>query len=136
MLWAIYFAIVVKTWDEQEGSGIYSIFQTLMAFFQGPALAVLLTGILWRRATGRAAFVAFIVGVLTSIGLFALNQESVYQPLGLQPIFKVEDPFLYLTVWAFLVSMLLLIVGSYLTRPEPEEKVRGLIYHDHARSRP
>ena len=44
-----------------------------MAFFQGPAFAILLCGLLWRRATGIAAFVGFVVGVLFSITLFALS---------------------------------------------------------------
>ena len=129
MVWAIYFALVVKAWDESKNSGIYAIFQTLMAFFQGPALAVLLTGILWRRATGVAALSAFIGGVVTSVGLFALNQPAVYNWLGLDPLFRIEDPFLYLSVWAFLVAMALLVVISLLTEPEPEEKIAGLIYH-------
>ena len=43
--------------------GIYTLFQTLMAFFQGPALAILLPGIFWKRANGKGAAVGFVCGV-------------------------------------------------------------------------
>ena len=50
VLWALVFAFILMFMN--ENSGIYAIFQTLMAFFQGPAFAVLLFGVLWKRATG------------------------------------------------------------------------------------
>lgn len=125
--WAVFFAHrLVSVGDE---GGIYAVFQTLMSFFQGPALAILMCGLLWRRATGVAALVAFVTGVLFSIGLYSLNQEAVYTALGLQPLFRISEPYLYFSVWAFLWTFALLIVISMLTRPEPDEKVRHLIYH-------
>ena len=121
--WAILFAFVLMGRSE----GIYAIFQTMMSFFQGPALAILLTGLLWRRATGVAAFVAFVVGVLFSITLFALSQETVYSSLGLQPLFQVSEAYLYFSVWAFLVTLILAVVISCLTPAEPEEKQRYVV---------
>jgi SSS family solute:Na+ symporter len=118
--WAIVFAFLLTVF--QEGSGIYAIFQTLMAFFQGPALAVLIIGILWRQATGNAAFVALVCGIATSISLYALNQPVLYEALGWQPLFQIQEPFLYFSVWAFLVTATLLVVGSWCSRPDPEEK--------------
>ena len=123
--WAIGFASVIS---RLEGSGIYTIFQTLMAFFQGPALAILLCGVLWKRATGIGAFVGFVSGVAFSVTLFTLNQEAVYTALGTKPLFQIADPFLYFSVWAFLVSMTLILVVSLCTKPEPEEKIQGLVY--------
>lgn len=125
LLWGIGFGLYVS---RIEGSGIYAIFQTLMAFFQGPAFAILVAGLLWRRATGPGALVGFLGGVATSAVLFALNQEAVCRWLQLEPLFQVEEPFLYFSIWAFLVAAVLIVVVSLLTRPEPDEKVRGLIY--------
>ena len=121
--WAIAFAFFL----EGRGEGIYAIFQTMMAFFQGPALAILLCGLLWRRATAAAALVAFGVGVGFSIGLFMLSQSAVNEALGWEPLFQVEQPFLYFSVWAFLVSLALMVVVSLLTRPDPEEKLQYVI---------
>jgi SSS family solute:Na+ symporter len=128
--WAIVFALLFVNQKEE----IYSIFQTLMAFFQGPALAILLTGLFWKRANGTGALTGFITGVLVSISLFLLNTITVTRLLGLKPLFRIEDPFLYLSVWAFLVSLTIVIVVSLLTKPEPDEKIKHLIYHRHTRT--
>ena len=125
MVWGIGFALVIS---RMEGTGIYAIFQTLMAFFQGPALAVLLTGFLWRRASARAAFAGFVGGVVCSVSLFALNQEGVYSNIGLQPLFKISEPFLYFSIWAFLVALTIVVTVSLLTAPDPPEKTAGLVY--------
>jgi SSS family solute:Na+ symporter len=121
--WAIFFAFQLTAMKE----GIYAIFQTLMAFFQGPALAILLTGLFWRRATGTAALVAFVVGVLFSMTLFALSQPAVTARLGWEPLFQISEPFLYFSVWAFLVSLVLIVAVSFCTRPEPDAQVRPLL---------
>ena len=122
VIWAIAFAFILT--QMSESSGIYAIFQTLMAFFQGPAFAVLLIGILWRRATGRAAVVALLCGITTAVSLYALNQPSVVQAIGIEPLFKIQEPFLYFSIWAFLVTAILLIGGSLITPQEPEEKLQ------------
>lgn len=125
MIWAIGFAFVVKGMDESgKASGIYAIFQTLMAFFQGPALATILCGFLWRRATGIGALVGFFGGMATSIGLFVANRW--HESLGIAPLFRIPEPFLYFSVWAFLSALTLIIVVSLLTRPEPAEKTAFL----------
>jgi SSS family solute:Na+ symporter len=123
-LWAILAAFLFMRLQE----GVYTIFQTLMSFFQGPALAVLLTGLLWRRATGVAALTGFIVGVLCAISLYALNQPAVCDTLGCQQLFQISQPFLYISVWAFLVALVLVVLISLLTKPEPPEKTRFVVY--------
>jgi Na+/proline symporter len=125
MFWAIGFGLLLS---RMEGSGIYAIFQTLMAFFQGPALAVILAGLLWRRATGAGALAGFLGGVICSVSLFTLNQEAVYTRLGWAPLFKISEPCLYFSIWAFFTAALLVVGVSQLTRPEPEAKIRGLVY--------
>jgi SSS family solute:Na+ symporter len=118
--WAIGFAVLLARMSED--SGLYGIFQTLMAFFQGPALAVLLTGVLWRRATGKAALAALLCGIATSITLYTLNQPAVCAALGVRPLFRIDQPYLYFSVWAFLVTLAMIVLVSLLTRPEPPEK--------------
>lgn len=128
-VWALGFAMFLSTLG--DASGIYGIFQTLMAFFQGPALAVLITGLLWKRATGIAAFVGFLCGIATTVTLFALNQRSIYLALGTEPLFQIPEPYLYFSIWAFLVTLVVIIVVSLLTRPEHEERIRALVYRRH-----
>lgn len=120
VLWAIAFALYLRTMD--EGSGLYAIFQTLMAFFQGPAFAILLVGIFWRRATGNAAFAALFCGIATSVSLFAMNQPALCKAMGFQPLFKISEPFLYFSVWSFVVTIAVLIPASLLTTAPTAEK--------------
>ena len=125
MLWAIGFAFVVKAMDESGGaSGIYAIFQTLMAFFQGPALATLLCGFLWRRANAAGALTGFLGGMAVSIGLFVTHRW--HAAFGIEPLFQVPEPFLYFSVWAFLAALALIVVVSLATRPAAPEKTAFL----------
>jgi len=132
LAWAVAFAFWLTNLDQ----GIYGVFQTLMAFFQGPALALLLTGTLWRRATGRGALVGFLGGVMTTVVLFTLNQPGVCAWLGTAPLFRVAEPFLYFSVWAFLVSLALIAAVSYTTGPDGEEKTQHVIRFRARRSTP
>lgn len=120
--WAIAFAFLLTAMSEQ--SGIYAIFQTLMAFFQGPAFAILVIGILWRRATGKAAFIALLCGIGTSISLYALNQPAVFGLLGWEPLFRIQEPFLYFSIWAFLVTAAILVVISLLSPKISDDQLR------------
>lgn len=122
VVWALTFAFLLTRMNED--SGIYAIFQTLMAFFQGPAFAILLIGMLWKRATGAAAFTGLICGIVTSVALYALNQPAVYNWLGWQPLFRISEPFLYFSIWAFAVTAIVLVIGSLLSAPPDDEKLK------------
>ncbi|QDT33434.1 sodium:solute symporter family transporter [Thalassoglobus polymorphus] len=126
VLWAVIFAFLLTL--ASENSGIYAIFQTLMAFFQGPAFAVLLFGMLWKRATGKAAFIALLCGIATSISLYILSQEAVTDALGWEPLFRIQEPFLYFSVWAFLVTAFLLVLISLITPIESDVKLK-YVFH-------
>jgi Na+/proline symporter len=114
--------------ERLEGGGIYAVFQTLMAFFQGPALALILTGLLWPRANGKGAMAGFLGGVSCAVGLFTLSSKGVCEALGWKPLFQISDPYLYFSVWSFVTAILLTVVVSLLTPPEPAEKIRGLVF--------
>jgi SSS family solute:Na+ symporter len=112
MLWAVGFAFYIA---RIEGSGIYAIFQTLMSFFQGPALAVILAGFFWRRANGTGALTGFVSGVICAVSLFAIDRW--HEALGWQPLFQIGEPFLYFSVWAFVVAVAGVAVGSCFGAP-------------------
>ncbi len=125
-LWGVGFGLWLTN---LEGTGIYAIFQTLMAFFQGPALAILLLGMFWQRASGLGALLGLVLGIATSVTLFTLNMDGVHQALGAEgPLFQIADPFLYFSVWAFLVAVVVTVLVSLVTRPEPAERIAPLMY--------
>ena len=123
VLWGCYFAFQLLAFP----SSIYTIFQTLLSFVLGPTLAVLVAGMLSRNASSDGALTGFYAGVLTNIGLFSLNQPSVCRWLDLKPLFQVGQPYLYYSIWSFLVAMLFIVVFSYFLRSDPPEKTRYAI---------
>jgi SSS family solute:Na+ symporter len=122
--WGIFFALVLTGVQE----GIYAIFQTLMAFFQGPALAILLLGMFWRRATGTGALAGFVAGICCSVSLFALNRPAIYEAIGWPPLFNRADPYLFFSIWAFLTAAAVVAIVSLLTPPEPEKRLLSMYF--------
>lgn len=123
VLWGIYFAFQLLALP----TGIYTIFQTLLSFFLGPTLAVLLAGMLSRHASSDGALTGFFAGLLTSVGLFMMNMPIVCRWLNTPPLFQVGQPYLYYSFWSFVVAMMFIVVFSYFLRSDPPEKTRYAI---------
>jgi len=98
--------------------GIFSAMQTLLSVFQGPTFAILLLGMIWKRANAPGAIAGLIVGVTTSSTLFWIKDE----------IFQAADPFLYIAWWSFVMGILSTIIVSLLTPPKPAAEISGLVY--------
>jgi len=113
----VLFGIVLAPLTERFPS-IFGYMQTMLSIFQGPLLAVIVLGLLWRRTTGKGAVAGIILGVLTSGTLFWVRNL----------VFKTPEPFLYIAWWAFLVGLITTVVTSLFTAPEPQEKIEGLIF--------
>jgi SSS family solute:Na+ symporter len=99
---------------------IYIALQTMLSIVNPPTLAILLLGLAWRRATRWGGLAGLLIGLATSISLSLLGNA----------VFESENPFLYVSIWSFLVAAIATIVVSLLTPPEPAEKLRGLILGD------
>ena len=128
--WGLFFAF----WIRGRSDSIYNIIQTMLALFQGPSLVLILLGVLWWRTTGTAAFAGLVAGLFCSSTLFLINGYAS------EPLFEIGEPFLYIAWWSFLVSMVVTVFASLLTRPEPDSKLVGLVFRykgreDHAVSR-
>ena len=100
-----------------EAEGLYVFVQTALSMFQGPTLAILLLGIVWRRATRWGGLAGLVCGVaFTTI----LN--------NVDNLFPSDDPFLFVAWWSFVFSLAVTIIVSLLTPREPDEKIRGLVW--------
>ena len=111
------FAIITAPISEKF-PGIYVYVQTLLSFFQGPTLGILVLGMFWSRMTQWGGLVGLIGGMCVSALLYIFKST----------LFTIDDPFLYISWWSFLASLILGTVTSLTTRPEPIEKLRGLVY--------
>ena len=120
VLWSVCVAFQMMSF----GQSIYSVFQTLMSFVVGPTLAVLLAGMLSSRTSSEGALVGFFAGLFTSVSLFTMNLPSVRTWLDMPPLFRIDAPYLYYSIWAFLATICMTIVFSYFSRPDSAEKTR------------
>ncbi|MEA2062686.1 MAG: sodium/solute symporter, partial [Gemmatimonadota bacterium] len=97
---------------------IFGYMQTLLSIFQGPFLAILALGLLWPRATGAGALAGLGLGVATSSILFWIKDS----------VFTCPEPFLYIAWWSFLAGLVVTVGVSLFTRPEPRERIEGLVF--------
>lgn len=96
---------------------IYVALQTFMSLFQGPTLAILLLGILWSRTNRWGALAGLLLGIPLC---WIMNLVD--------GLFPSEDPFLFVAWWSFLFTLVVVVIVSLLTKAEPPEKIRGLVY--------
>ncbi|MBN4046730.1 sodium/solute symporter [bacterium AH-315-P07] len=103
---------------------IYTLIQTIFGLFQGPVLAIVVLGAIWKRATATGALVALLSGVAFSV---LLNLIQAYSSEG-NKLFHADDPFLYVAWWSFVWAIVTTIVVSLFTKPKTPEELKGLVY--------
>lgn len=99
--------------------GIYVAIQTFMSYFQGPLFAILLLGIFWKRTTQWGGLSALIIGIAFAVFLNVFKEH----------FFHIEDPFLYISWWSFLVGFVINIVVSLCTKKHSEKELQGLVFN-------
>ena len=100
-----------------DKESMYTFVQSALAMFQGPVFAILLLGIMWKRANQWGALAGLLLGVCFTTILY--NCEG---------IFTSQDPFLFVAWWSFIFSAIVTVVVSLVTPAEPDEKTRGLVF--------
>jgi SSS family solute:Na+ symporter len=91
-------------------ASVFEAFQTFLSFFQGALFALLLFGMLTRRATPAGGVAGMLVGVATAAVLSAAGYL-----------------FLWAAWWSFVAASLVLLAVSAVTEAKPEEELRGLV---------
>ncbi len=105
---------LVDRWFES----VFDAFQTFLSFFQGSLLALLLLGMLWKRTTQWGGLAGMLFGVCTAAAV------QFHRPLfGLDG----ETSFLWVAWWSFAAAIVSAVLVSLLTKPYPEERLRGLV---------
>jgi len=109
------------------GKNIFDLFQSIIAYFAPPMAATFLVGVLWRRATGKAAFATLLGGTILCLSIGALD---FYNKSLLLKIFNAVLPhhfealphFLYLSFSLFVICVLNMFVVSLFTQSTPREE--------------
>jgi len=104
----------------QHFSGMYVAIQTFMSFFQGPVFSALLLGMFWPRATQWGGLVGVVGGIAVSVlfNVLVLLDAS---------LFTIQDPFLYISWWSFVVGAGLNVIVSLMTARHSEQRLSGLV---------
>jgi SSS family solute:Na+ symporter len=91
-------------------ASVFEAFQTFLSFFQGALFALLLFGMLTRKATPAGGVAGMTTGVVAA---GALNAAGVL--------------FLWTAWWSFVAASVALLVVSAFTKGKSEEELRGLV---------
>lgn len=116
----IVIVVIAALWApniEKFGS-VVKYFQQLLAYMAPPVVAVFLAGLFWRRATATAAFTALITGFGAAVGLLVFNDRT---PLA-------GWNFLYVAPLLFVLSLLLLVAVSFVTKPPASGTVGRFVW--------
>ncbi|PIY50041.1 MAG: Na+/glucose cotransporter [Armatimonadetes bacterium CG_4_10_14_3_um_filter_66_18] len=106
-------AVLIAPQIGRLGQGVFVYIQNLYAHFAPPFAALFLVGILWKRATGKAAVWTIVTGIAFSVFL----QYGVFERLTVPVAFTLRSSI----TWLFCV--LVHVFVSLGTAPPPAEKV-------------
>lgn len=108
---------------------LFQYLQAVNSYISPPIAAVFLVGILWKRATGKAAITTLILGGVVGIVRFILDilvKTRDIELYFLKPF--VELAFLNYCVLMFFLCVAVMVSISYLTTKPDYAKIQGLTY--------
>jgi len=117
----------------QGARGLYDYLQTVQGYLAPPIFVVFFLGVFMKRLNGKGCLAALIVGFI--LGVFRLAVDT---PIKLE-IIKEYEPgsllwivnhiyFQYYSLLIFLVSVIVMVVVSYVTKAPSLEAIQGLTY--------
>jgi solute:Na+ symporter, SSS family len=103
-------------------SSLMEYMQLLFSFFNAPLFATFLLGMFWKRSTGHGAFIGLATGIAVGVLHHVLNTMHVIgYPSDTAAAF-------YGAIWSWSTCFLVTILVSLMTKPRPEEELKGLVY--------
>ncbi|MCE7869807.1 Na+/galactose cotransporter [bacterium CPR1] len=116
-------------------NNIMEVLQLVFAFVNAPLFATFLLGMIWKRATGNGAFAGLVSGTLA-----AFFHHCLTLPAGAVPGIKggllgvlhtYPNPMaqtFYTAIAAWTTCFVVTILVSLVTKPRPDEELKGLVY--------
>jgi SSS family solute:Na+ symporter len=127
---------VAAAYVAREFNNIMDVLQLVFAFVNAPLFATFLLGMFWKRATGNGAFCGLLSGTMA-----AAAHHGLTLPVGSVP--GVKGAFLgtvlhsypsemaqnfWTAIFAWTTCFVVTILVSLLTKPRPDEELKGLVY--------
>ena len=116
-------------------NNIMELLQLVFAFVNAPLFATFFLGMFWRRTTGHGAFFGLLSGTLAAAVHHGLTLPAGSVPgikggyFGVLQTFPSElGQTFWTAIFAWTTCFVVTIVVSLLTRPRPDEELRGLVY--------
>jgi solute:Na+ symporter, SSS family len=116
-------------------NNILDLLQLVFAFVNAPLFATFALGMFWKRTTGHAAFIGLLSGTVAAAIHHGMSLAAGATPgvkggyFGAHIIYRSE---LGQTFWtaiaAWVTCFVVTIIVSLVTRPRPDEDLRGLVY--------
>jgi SSS family solute:Na+ symporter len=127
---------VLTAYLTTQFNNIMDMLQLVFAFVNAPLFATFLLGMFWRRTTGHGAFSGLLAGTLAAAfhhGLTLPRGSSagikggwIGGPLHIYPSEMAQN--FWTAIWAWSICFVVTILVSLVTRPRPDEELRGLVY--------
>ncbi|HWC85527.1 MAG TPA: sodium:solute symporter family protein [Solirubrobacteraceae bacterium] len=106
----------------QSNSNIMNYVQELFSIFNAPLFATFIIAMYWKRATPLAGGLSLLAGMAAAETTHLLGSNHVIN-LGS----KIASTW-YEAIAAFAADAIVLVLVSLMTRPKPEEELRGLVW--------
>jgi SSS family solute:Na+ symporter len=131
--WCTMIGLVISIGTAYLAMGFASIMdyvQALFGFFIAPLFGTVLLGMLWKRVSPAAGFWGLLAGTSTSIGMFvAMKLDPRYVAVfALSPHAKALAQDMYQALWSCVVCVTVTVLVTLVTKPKPDEELRGLVY--------
>lgn len=104
-------------------TSIMDYVQILFSVVNAPLLATFLLGMFWRRTTPWGGFIGVVIGTLCSVSLWVMEQFLHLFSLG-----SSEGSSMWRALIAFGICFVVTVGVSLVTKPKPEEELKGLVY--------
>ncbi|GAA1308448.1 sodium:solute symporter family protein [Saccharothrix xinjiangensis] len=100
---------------------IMDYIQALFSFFNAPLFATFILAMFWKRMSAAAGWIGLVAGTLAAVLVFVLAETGVLDLPGQGASFVGAGA-------AFVVDIVVSVAVTMVTRPVPEERLRGLVY--------
>ncbi len=104
-------------------SNIMNYIQTLFSIFNAPLFATFIIAMFWKRATAWGGFFSLVAGTAAA---YATNRLAAYHDIF--HFGSALSASFWQAIIAFIVGGVVLVVVSLVTKPKPDEDLRGLVW--------
>jgi len=120
----------------QGAKGLYDYLQSVQGYLAPPIFVVFFFGVFNKRLNGKGCLAALIVGFMLGVFRLAVDTPVALKLEGFQGGYA-EGSFLwivynfyfqYYSLLVFIVSAIVMVVVSYMTKAPSEERIKGLTY--------